>query len=79
MERQITRLTTAWQPWPWPDPDKRSLGVSGTGAVPDSKAGTEFDRVFVDRLRAAYGKIFPVIGGVRSGTRNDVVRKLARV
>jgi hypothetical protein len=43
----------------------------------EAKAGTDFDQVFVDRLRAAHGKIFPVIGGVRSGTRNDVVRKLA--
>lgn len=43
----------------------------------EAKAGGEFDQVFVDRLRAAHGKIFPVIGGVRSGTRNDVVRKLA--
>jgi predicted outer membrane protein len=43
----------------------------------EASAGTAFDQVFVDRLRAAHGKIFPVIGGVRSGTRNDVVRKLA--
>lgn len=43
----------------------------------EAKAGAEFDEVFVDRLRAAHGKIFPVIGGVRSGTRNDIVRKLA--
>jgi predicted outer membrane protein len=38
----------------------------------------EFDQIFVDRLRAAHGKIFPVIGNVRSGTRNDTVRKLAQ-
>lgn len=44
----------------------------------EAKAGAEFDEVFVDRLRAAHGKIFPVIGGVRSGTRNDIVRKLAQ-
>jgi len=43
----------------------------------EAKAGADFDQVFVDRLRAAHGKIFPVIGGVRSGTRNDIVRKLA--
>ncbi len=40
--------------------------------------GTEFDDVFVHRLRAAHGKIFPVIGTVRSSTENDVVRKLAQ-
>lgn len=38
----------------------------------------EFDRIFVERLRAAHGKIFPVIGAVRSGTRNDTVRQLAQ-
>lgn len=38
----------------------------------------EFDRIFVDRLRAAHGKIFPVIGAVRSGTRNDAVRQVAQ-
>jgi predicted outer membrane protein len=39
--------------------------------------GTRFDDIFVARLRAAHGKIFPVIGAVRAGTRNPVVRKLA--
>jgi predicted outer membrane protein len=39
--------------------------------------GGQFDQVFVTRLRAAHGKIFPVIGAVRSATRNPVVRKLA--
>jgi predicted outer membrane protein len=40
-------------------------------------SGARFDRIFVDRLRAAHGAIFPVIGAVRSGTRNETVRKLA--
>ncbi|MDG4823942.1 DUF4142 domain-containing protein [Asanoa sp. WMMD1127] len=40
--------------------------------------GAEFDSVFVDRLRAAHGKVFSVIADVRSGTRNDVVRELAQ-
>jgi predicted outer membrane protein len=39
--------------------------------------GARFDQIFVDRLRAAHGKIFPVIGAVRAGTRNPVIRKLA--
>jgi predicted outer membrane protein len=42
-----------------------------------ASSNQEFDQVFVTRLRAAHGKIFPVIGAVRAGTRNDVVRKLA--
>jgi predicted outer membrane protein len=41
-------------------------------------SGARFDRIFVDRLRAAHGVIFPVIGAVRAGTRNEVVRQLAQ-
>lgn len=43
----------------------------------DGAEGAEFDRVFIDRLRAAHGKVFSVIAGVRSGTRNDLVREFA--
>lgn len=39
---------------------------------------TTFDQIFVDRLRAAHGGIFPAIGTIRSSTRNDAVRKLAQ-
>jgi predicted outer membrane protein len=39
---------------------------------------TTFDQIFVDRLRAAHGKIFPAIAYVRTGTRNVVVRQLAQ-
>jgi predicted outer membrane protein len=37
-----------------------------------------FDQVYIDRLRAAHGKIFPAIANIRAGTRNDVVRRLAQ-
>jgi putative membrane protein len=40
--------------------------------------GTAFDDIFVQRLRAAHGKIFPAIGVVRATTENDTVRKLAQ-
>ncbi|MEU4625288.1 DUF4142 domain-containing protein [Actinoplanes sp. NPDC023801] len=40
--------------------------------------GTVFDQIYIDRLRAAHGKIFPAIASVRAGTRNDTVRKLAQ-
>ncbi len=40
--------------------------------------GEEFDRVYIDRLRAAHGKIFPAIATIRAATRNDTVRKLAQ-
>lgn len=39
--------------------------------------GGQFDQIFVTRLRAAHGKIFPVIGAVRAATRSPVVRTLA--
>jgi predicted outer membrane protein len=41
--------------------------------------GVQFDQVFIDRLRAAHGKVFPVIANVRAGTRNSVVRELAQL
>ena len=40
--------------------------------------GAAFDRIYIDRLRAAHGKIFPAIATIRSSTRNDTVRKLAQ-
>jgi predicted outer membrane protein len=39
-------------------------------------SGARFDQTFVARLRAAHGKIFPIIGAVRAATRNPVIRKL---
>lgn len=39
---------------------------------------TTFDQIYVDRLRAAHGLIFPAIATIRSSTRNDSVRKLAQ-
>jgi putative membrane protein len=41
-------------------------------------SGTDFDDVYIARLRAAHGKIFPVIGLIRASTESDVVRKLAQ-
>ncbi|MDT4994837.1 MAG: hypothetical protein QOH97_4729 [Actinoplanes sp.] len=42
-----------------------------------SSAG-QFDEIFVNRLRAAHGKIFPAIATIRASTRNDSIRKLAQ-
>jgi len=41
-------------------------------------SGTDFDQIYIDRLRAAHGKIFPAIASIRAGTRNDAVRLLAQ-
>lgn len=38
----------------------------------------QFNQIYVDRLRAAHGKIFPAIATIRASTRNDSVRKLAQ-
>jgi len=44
----------------------------------DAEDGEEFDQIYIDRLRAAHGKIFPAIATIRTSTRNDTVRKLAQ-
>jgi putative membrane protein len=41
-------------------------------------SSVQFDQIFVDRLRAAHGKIFPAIATIRASTRNDAVRMLAQ-
>ncbi len=43
----------------------------------DNASGTQFDYIFVDRLRDAHGKVLPVIASVRVGTRNAVVRRFS--
>jgi predicted outer membrane protein len=40
-------------------------------------SGPAFDQVWVDRLRAAHGKIFSLIATVRANTRNSLVREFA--
>ncbi len=44
----------------------------------DAEDGRDFDKIYIDRLRAAHGKIFPAIATIRASTRNDTVRKLAQ-
>ncbi|WP_232323711.1 DUF4142 domain-containing protein [Catenuloplanes japonicus] len=44
----------------------------------DAAEGEEFDQIYIDRLRAAHGKIFPAIATIRASTRNDTVRRLAQ-
>jgi predicted outer membrane protein len=58
-------------------PSAATAEQQGWVAEMQRATGARFDQVFVDRLRAAHGKIFPVIGAVRAATRNPVVRKLA--
>ncbi|GAA1313016.1 DUF4142 domain-containing protein [Saccharothrix xinjiangensis] len=44
-----------------------------------SRTGAAFDDSFANRLRAAHGSIFPVIGTVRANTRNEAIRQFAQV
>ena len=59
-------------------PDKPNVDQQGWLAEMREAEGTDFDQIYIDRLRAAHGKIFPAIATVRASTRNDTVRKLAQ-
>jgi putative membrane protein len=59
-------------------PQKPNSDQQGWLAEMRDAEGDEFDEIYIDRLRAAHGKIFPAIGTVRATTRNDTVRKLAQ-
>ncbi len=59
-------------------PNKPNSDQQGWLAEMRDAEGDEFDAIYIDRLRAAHGKIFPAIGTVRATTRNDTVRKLAQ-
>ncbi|MDQ4104029.1 MAG: DUF4142 domain-containing protein, partial [Actinomycetota bacterium] len=58
-------------------PDEPSKEQRGWMAEISASSGPDYDKVAINRLRAAHGKVLPIISQVRSGTRNDVVRRLA--
>ncbi|NUT41832.1 MAG: DUF4142 domain-containing protein [Thermoactinospora sp.] len=43
-----------------------------------AETGPAFDKDYVNLLRAAHGKVFSTLAGVRAGTRNAEVRKFAQ-
>ncbi|MEU4694893.1 DUF4142 domain-containing protein [Actinoplanes sp. NPDC023714] len=59
-------------------PDKPNKDQQGWLDEMDEADGPDFDGIYIDRLRAAHGKIFPAIATIRASTRNDTVRKLAQ-
>lgn len=59
-------------------PDRPTPEQQGWLSEMQRARGSDFDHVFVLRLRAAHGLIFPAIGTVRAGTHNDLVRRLAQ-
>jgi predicted outer membrane protein len=58
-------------------PSQPSAQQQGWIAEIASKSGSDFDRTFVQRLRAAHGVVLPVIAQVRAGTRNELIRQFA--
>jgi predicted outer membrane protein len=42
-----------------------------------SQTGSDYDRVFIQRVREAHALVLPVIAEVRSSTQNDLVREFA--
>ena len=59
-------------------PVEPNLDQQGWLAEMKAANSTTFDQIYVDRLRAAHGGIFPAIATIRASTRNDSVRKLAQ-
>jgi putative membrane protein len=60
-------------------PDEANADQQSWMAEMRSLTGTAFDDSFANRLRAAHGSIFPVIGTVRANTRNEAIRQFAQV
>jgi predicted outer membrane protein len=58
-------------------PGQPNKDQQGWLAEMSSSYGKTFDQVFANRLRAAHGKVFTVVAGVRAGTRNDLIRPFA--
>jgi predicted outer membrane protein len=59
-------------------PDQATAEQQGWIAEMTGKTGDDFDRTFANRLRAAHGKVFAVVGSERSGTRNELIRTFAQ-
>ncbi|WP_411104595.1 DUF4142 domain-containing protein [Streptomyces sp. cmx-4-9] len=47
------------------------------GQLTEAKAGEEYERLFVQLLRRAHGKVFALLAGIRAQTQNSMVRALA--
>ncbi|WP_238412937.1 DUF4142 domain-containing protein [Saccharothrix deserti] len=62
-----------------PLPDEANADQQSWMAEMRARTGASFDDSFANRLRAAHGSIFPVIGTVRANTRNEAIRQFAQV
>ncbi|WP_433437981.1 DUF4142 domain-containing protein [Nonomuraea sp. CA-141351] len=59
-------------------PDEPNADQQSWLAQLAAESGPAFDKDFANLLRAAHGKVFTVVAGVRSGTRNSEIRKFAQ-
>ncbi|MEV0591289.1 DUF4142 domain-containing protein [Nonomuraea cavernae] len=59
-------------------PDEPSPEQQSWMAQLAAESGPAFDRDFANLLRAAHGKVFSVVAGVRAGTRNSEIRKFSQ-
>jgi putative membrane protein len=60
-------------------PDEANADQQSWMAEMRSRTGAAFDDSFANRLRAAHGSLFPVIGAIRATTRNEAIRQFAQV
>ncbi|MEV8441347.1 DUF4142 domain-containing protein [Actinosynnema sp. NPDC051121] len=60
-------------------PDEANADQQSWMAEMRSRTGAAFDDSFANRLRAAHGSLFPVIGTIRATTRNEAIRQFAQV
>lgn len=44
----------------------------------EAKTSQQYDQVFVDRLRAAHGKVYGLVSQIRAGTQNSMIRAFAQ-
>ncbi|WP_370949840.1 DUF4142 domain-containing protein [Amycolatopsis sp. cg5] len=59
-------------------PDQPTAEQQGwLNEMQNARTPAEFDRIFVNRLRAAHGVIFSAIAQIRAGTKNDRIRAFA--
>lgn len=58
-------------------PNQPNADQRGWLAQMDAAQGADYDRLFVNLLRRAHGKVFALVAQVRGQTRNSMVRSLA--
>ncbi|MER5731549.1 DUF4142 domain-containing protein [Streptomyces sp. NPDC002138] len=58
-------------------PDRPTEQQQGWLAQMDRAQGAEYERLFIQLLRRAHGKVFALVAQVRAQTRNSMVRALA--